>query len=279
MQNEFSLKTSVEQAAVIAADNSEIDVNVGGGLHQATAALWAYLLGIQRCASIRGNLMEIGVFKGWSLFIPGRYCRDDEALYLLDISRENLYHSQRFVLERKLVLTSQLKLLEGDTLADNAIRSALAESRAFRWAHIDGEHSFAAVINDLALVSSAMDPSGIICIDDVDYSAAPCVNDALMAWLGQRKDWRLLLRGFNKAYVVSTRSTIPWQRYINFLPEVMERYFGLKIMLASQTHTCESGYFAFFRRPQPAFKYMVVNRHIDTLENFEGLDPRAVLLD
>ena len=111
---EFKLR--VEQAAEIASENSEIDTTVGGGLHPVTSALWTYLLSIQQAIGVRGNLMEVGVFKGWGLFIPGRYCGPKEALHLLDISRGNLDQSRRFVLDRNLVQPEQIVELEGDTL-------------------------------------------------------------------------------------------------------------------------------------------------------------------
>ena len=47
-------------------------------------ALWRSLLDFQ-AENVRGNLFEIGVWRGRSASVLASYCRDDESLYLCDI--------------------------------------------------------------------------------------------------------------------------------------------------------------------------------------------------
>lgn len=271
-----TLKSVVKDRAKVAISNREIKTHIGGGLHPCTSALWCYLLSIQEYHETAGDLMEIGVFKGWSLFIPAAFCARGQKLAMVDVSREALEHARRFLESNSGTGLPDLVEVHGDSAKFDVIPKALA-GREVRWAHIDGEHSYGALFSDLTLTTRHSGVDAIVCIDDVDYAEAPSLNDCLHDWLANNKDWRLMLRGFNKAYLVSTRSRIPWRRYLSFLPEVLETYYGESIMLCSQTRSCDSDYYALTNRPKPSLKYMSVNCYFETLAEFEGDDPRVLL--
>ena len=48
-------------------------------------ALWRSLLDFQKAGNLRGDLFEIGVWRGRSASVLASYCRDDETLYLCDL--------------------------------------------------------------------------------------------------------------------------------------------------------------------------------------------------
>ena len=193
----ISLRDAVSASKRVVDKNAEIPVQVGGGLHPSTAALWAYLMCIQDHFGVLGDLMEIGVFKGWGLFIPGSFCREDERLVLVDISEDNLASATSFVLDHKLVAKHQIQRAQVDSVSPPA-KQNLLKCKPLRWVHIDGEHSYAALFSDMSLSASLAGPDAILCVDDVDYKAAPSLNEALYDWLGLNRAWRLLLRGFNR---------------------------------------------------------------------------------
>ncbi len=275
MKTSADLVRIVENSRKAVEGNNEIETSIGGGLHPSTAAIWAYLLAIQEFHGVGGDLAEIGVFRGWGLFIPSQFCQNDEKLQLFDISPDFLEEAKQFILKRSNISAHQIECRCGDTATMDRL---FAEGPvAPRWVHIDGEHSYTAVMHDLNLSAFAAAPDAIIVVDDVDYPHAPSLSRAVFDWVGTGASWHLLFRGFNKAYLASTRSSIPWMRYLNFLPDVLEKYYRTEIMLCSQTKSCESDFYAVSARPQKNIKYLSVGEFHENLADFEGLDPRAAL--
>jgi hypothetical protein len=272
-----SFEDLVVNGAKVFAENGKIDTHIGGGLHPTTAALWCYLLGVQKLLGVDGDLLEIGGFKGWGLFIPSQFCAPNQRLIMADISEESLNRASEFIASHSRGARPDLLKVHGDSAKVNVLDTAFG-ARELRWAHIDGEHSYGALRSDLNVTTRHCGIDAMVCVDDVDYAEGPALNDCLRDWLDQNRDWRLVLRGFNKAYLVCTRSRIPWRRYLSFLPEVLERYFGQLAMLCSQTRSCESDYYAVTRRPEPNIKYMAVNTYFESLDDFEGFDPRSLII-
>lgn len=251
----------------------------GGGMHPKAAQLWAYLLAIQNSFGISGDLVEIGVYNGWGSYLPACYCQTTEKVVLVDIAKYHLEQSKKFLINETSINESNIEMIGIDSTRGEDLLSLFRKrERFFRWAHIDGEHSYAAVIKDLNSVATFALPEAIICVDDVDHPMAPCVNEAMHNWLEQNREWQLLIRGYNKAYLISTRSKIPWLQYINFLPEIFKRFFLSDIMLASQTHSSDTKYFSY---GDPIVKnkwYLKVNQTLSQIEDFEGPNPRVFLL-
>ena len=76
-----------------------------------------------------------------------------------------------------------------------------------RFLHIDGEHSFEAVVSDLDLCAELINERGIVAVDDVFTAASPCVTEALYYWLARNREKLVMfLVGYQKAYLCSARS-------------------------------------------------------------------------
>lgn len=241
------------------------------------AAAWAYFLAVQKALDVRGDCLEIGVFRGWGSFLPAKHLIEGERCILVDISRHNLEASATFLRESVGAADAQLTTVLVDSAGGNASERIKASSNEIRWVHIDGEHSYAGVFQDLTTASQMCSSNAVICVDDVDHALATCINDAMLDWLDANRTWQLCLRGYNKAYIVSTRSTIDWHGLIAVLPEVFERFFGLGTVLASQSSNARSRYYSY-GEPFKQSKYLRVNNVVEDLEAFEGLDRRAFLV-
>jgi predicted O-methyltransferase YrrM len=275
--NTFKLREHVATAAKILLEYSTVETSLYGGMHPKAAQLWGYLFAIQCANCIAGDLMEIGVFRGWGSYLPARYCRPDEKIVLVDIAQHHLDLSKTFLTYQAKVHEELIESLLVDSAAGLGLAGLLGSNRRFRWIHIDGEHSYAAVMQDLDSAARLASTDAVICVDDVDHPLAPGINDALLDWLGRNRQWKLLLRGYNKAYIVSVRSRLAWSQYVNFLPDVFRRFFSSSILLASQTQSSDAGYFSY-GEPFDSKSYLKVNQTVPGIEDFEGVSPRSFLL-
>jgi len=272
-----TLRREVLAAVQHTEDAAAIQTHLGGGMHPKSSQLWGYLLAIQNAYGVTGDLMEIGVFKGWGAFLPARFRRADERLVLVDIAAHYLEESKAFLVERTGIDPSAIDLLQVDSVFTAGLERELGGSRRLRFVHIDGEHSYGAVTADLDCAARYALADALIVVDDVDLAHSTCINDGLHDWLARNSAWKLLVRGFNKAYIVSTRTRIPWSRHVEFLPEVFRRFFRSEVMLASQTHSLETPYFAV-GDAVGGNAYQLVSNAMASLEAFDAYHPRAALL-
>ena len=61
-----------------------------------------------------------------------------------------------------------------------------------RFWHLDGDHSRAQLLADLALAEATLHPQGIICLDDMLHPGYPLLVVAVHEWLERHPDWRVL---------------------------------------------------------------------------------------
>jgi len=273
----LQLKNLVLGSAKAVQDFFTIKTEIGGGMHPKAAQLWAYLLSIQNGHGIEGDCLEIGCFKGWGSYLPARLSQPHQKVVLVDIAQHHLNWSKDFLLEQKVASAERIESVLVDSAAGLGLREHLPATRRLRWIHVDGEHSYMAVWADLDSVALYAERDAVICVDDVDHPLAPGINDAMLDWLRRNKGWRLLARGFNKAYIVSSRANIRWFDYLSFLPDVFERYYESSILLASQTGSADTPYYSY-GNPFDANKYLRVNNTAPALEDYEGYNPRSFLI-
>jgi len=252
----------------------QLRTGVGGGMHPKAAALWSYLLAVQKSCRVQGDLVEIGVFQGWGSYLPAHALAPREKLVLVDIAAHYLEAARNFVTSQTPVTAENIVQVQVDSAAGNFSNTIDKHTSRARWIHIDGEHSYPAVIRDLDTAARVATSDAIIVVDDVDHALAPCINDALLDWLRGNQGWRLLIRGYNKAYLVSTRAKINWREFVEIVPEVFDREFELKTVLASQTSSADTSYLSYGEGFNDA-KYLRVNHTSTSLEDFEGQDPRT----
>jgi predicted O-methyltransferase YrrM len=207
----------------------------GGGMHPVCAAVCSLLLEWQETRGVKGDLLEIGVWFGNGAGLLNQHRRDDEKLILVDLNKSQ-ERFQANVAKGKPLPPEALVFYPGDSLAMRR-RDALARHRdSARFLHIDGEHSFEAVVSDLDLCAELINERGIVAVDDVFTAASACVTEALYYWLARNREKLVMfLVGYQKAYLCSAR----------LLPELMELIYELPIIIGSwgpQVTLCASGW-------------------------------------
>ncbi len=146
---------------------------IKGWFQPEAAAAGDSLLAHQATLGIEGHLFEIRVWEGKSASLMVMHA---------DLEKE------RILLIDKGIGPEQLKvsLLLADIKSADSVQFMKSESRdlrvhpimteadhAFRWMHIDGEHTAGAVINDLEVADQLLSHEGIVCLDDFFNESCP----------------------------------------------------------------------------------------------------------
>jgi len=118
------------------------------------------MLSFQESLALKGDILEIGTYKGKSAVLLGHHLRDEERLVLVDIaSLLNPAAIEPFKDRTDFILSDSSKL-----------RAALPRYRdryqTFRFIHIDASHDYEETFRELAIANELLAPFGLISLDD-----------------------------------------------------------------------------------------------------------------
>ena len=170
---------------------------IPGWFFRESVAVWDCLLAHQRDRGVRGHLFEIGVMNGRSAALAAMHAAPDEVLALVDPAPMADARAVLAAIKPDAVRYLQAR---SQDLAGRPEIGDLAER--CRWIHIDGEHSEAAITNDLGIANRLVSEDGVISIDDFMSTSYPHLTSAAFRYLeAHRADLSLFLCGFNKGYL------------------------------------------------------------------------------
>ncbi|HEX8166858.1 MAG TPA: class I SAM-dependent methyltransferase [Beijerinckiaceae bacterium] len=221
----------------------------GGGLTPHSLGTWDVLFDAQATRGVSGSFLEIGVWTGIGLSAMGMRAAPDEKIAGID-----LYIQRDKVRDNYEALTGRsfetLRFFERSSLAVRKAGTLQAEHGSFRWIHIDGEHSFDAVCNDLEFAMDLMKDEGIVVVDDFFNLGSAGITEAVYFMLGRHPHrLRMFLAGMNKAYLASPRHFGFYRSYcINHLSDRLEADFDAPITIGRNGHSTEIDYLSFFER-------------------------------
>ena len=171
--------------------------SVEGFFNHDDAQHFSLLLKMQTAMGIRGDLLEIGTWKGRSASFLAFHLQPGEKLYLNDVFANpaiDTYSTYPEIDEvRSTILAfspevgNQLVFLKGDST-----KMALPASAQCRFAHVDGGHSVEECYSDLAKVAPLVIPNGIVAVDDYDHPDWPGVKPATDRWLSESPQFRTI---------------------------------------------------------------------------------------
>lgn len=218
------------------------DPRSGGAMSAVSAAVWTILLEWQETVTVPGDLLEIGVWHGLGAAHLQQYRRKGEQLILIDkyVSTDEFKETIDAV---DTSFSADLTFIPGCSI-EHRKRNTLRDFRNHvRFVHIDGEHSFDAVVSDLNLCADLVVERGIVAVDDVFMSATPCITEALYYWLSHnREKLTMFLVGYGKAYLCSSRVMPLLLPVIFEFPTYLE-HLGHKITLCASGWTGERNAF------------------------------------
>jgi hypothetical protein len=175
-------------------------------------ALWRSLLDFQNAENLRGDLFEIGVWRGRSASVLATYCRDDETLHLCDLEVDDA--AMRAAFESVGATGRKVVAISAPSSALPGRLDLRAMHHSVRWMHIDGEHTGTAVYSELEVANQIVRPDGLVVIDDFFSPRYPANTTEAVRYLEKNPfHFRLFAVGFNKGYFCRPESLA---RYMDF---------------------------------------------------------------
>jgi hypothetical protein len=192
------IDTARDQPAITPLDQFRRSfADVPGWFNEPDICIWDSLLTFQSRSMVQGNFLEIGVWMGRSALLSTLHSSKGEQCVFVDLTPKD---------EAKAMLSSirdsGLHFLHANSR--NLVPEMLpaSESPSYRWIHIDGEHTGAAVAHDLALASSLLGERGIIAIDDFFAPVYPQITFAVIDYIrANPESVTMFLCGFSKGYL------------------------------------------------------------------------------
>src|SRR4051812_14691493 len=147
LQRQYGTVSKAQETMMLSWQNVDA---IPGWFGAHSYALWRSLLDFQ-AENVRGNLFEIGVWRGRSASVLASYCRDDETLYLCDIQVDAPALSTAF--EAVGAKGRNIVTIAAPSSELPGRLDLRAMHQTVRWMHIDGEHTGSAVYSELELAN------------------------------------------------------------------------------------------------------------------------------
>lgn len=181
-----------------------------GWFYQRSMAIWDCLLSFQQEQSLRGNLLEIGVWRGKSALLCAMHARRGEHCLFVDPA---LHPKTEETLQQSTGAECTFVRDESSTL--NRSPLLRAQARTFRWIHIDGEHSGTAVYDDMNISCQLLHERGVLVVDDFFNPIWPQITKAAFDYCARHDhEISMFLCGDNKGYFCRPRHKSMYMAYI-----------------------------------------------------------------
>ena len=176
----------------------------------------AVLNTIQSKNNIKGNIIEIGVYKGKSFSFLSHLIKENETLFGYDTFPEDYYESTKLALEKYGAIV-KFELIKADTseLNDDDIKAKI-NGKGIRILHIDAGHEYHEVLHSLLSFSPYVMDAGIIVMDDYQDPEFPGIEAAVLDFCEIDRPRRFIpfFSGGNKIYLCSTHMANIYQQFI-----------------------------------------------------------------
>lgn len=152
----------------------------------AAMVIWS-LIEIQEKLGIRGDIAEIGVYRGKLFILLCQALREDETGTAIDPFEYPTLGKFQADFERNLTragidpsVVRILSKLSQDVDAPMILQDRAHQVRLFS---IDGEHEREPVLRDLALAEQCLAPDGVMIIDDLFHTWSPGATEGVIKYL------------------------------------------------------------------------------------------------
>ena len=169
---------------------------------------------IQNNGGIKGDIVEIGVYKGKSFSFFSHLIKDNEKLFGYDLFEENNYEATQLSMENygakvdyELIKTNTSDLDISDI--KNKIKNC-----NIRFLHIDAGHEYFEVLHSLRLFSPFVKDTGIIVMDDYQDPEFPGIEAAVLDFCEIDRPRRFIpfFSGQNKIYLTTKFNSNLYQK-------------------------------------------------------------------
>ena len=171
---------------------------------------------IHTTSNVKGNIVEIGVYKGKSFSFLSHLLKESETLIGYDNFPDDCYESTKLALEN-YGANVQYELIKADTseLNNDDIKVMIA-GKGIRILHIDAGHEYHEVFHSILSFSPYVINTGIIVMDDYNDPEFPGIEAAVLDFCEIDRPRRFVpfFSGANKIYLCSTHMAQIFQEVI-----------------------------------------------------------------
>ena len=165
---------------------------------------------------IKGDLVELGVYKGKSFSFLSHLIKENETLFGYDTFPEDYYESTKLALEKYGAIV-KFELIKADTseLNDDNIKAKI-NGEGIRILHIDAGHEYHEVLHSLLSFSPYVVDAGIIVMDDYQDPEFPGIEAAVLDFCEIDRPRRFIpfFSGGNKMYLCLSHMANLYQQNI-----------------------------------------------------------------
>ena len=170
--------------------------SVRGFSSKFSAVVCGHLLRRQSELDVAGCIAEIGTFEGRFFIAMGLALRAGEHAYGFDLFAwpgSDVLARLNANADAHGLARDRFTPVSSDTgKLTPAEFSRLTGGKLLRFIHIDGDHSPAALTQDLLLAHACLHSKGLICIDDMLHPAFPFLVSTVQHFLERHSDMRLM---------------------------------------------------------------------------------------
>jgi hypothetical protein len=168
--------------------------HVDGWVGDRIWSICEFLRDDQRAHAVRGAIAEIGVHHGKLFFIIAHVAEPDERLIAIDLFEEqdkNIDRSGRGSLDAFRGnlqthfphLRERVAIVSADSLSLTPARIGALFPEPVRVFSVDGGHTVAHVVNDLAIAQDVLAPRGCVLLDDFMGPLWPSVSEGFFRFM------------------------------------------------------------------------------------------------
>lgn len=232
--------------------------------------VFAHLCERQTAAGIKGDMLEIGVFRAGTASLLAACLEADRRIFLIDPFQNEAVNRQTIERFAK-VKSAQLVFQITDSIMVNKWRERMLSPQVplLRFAHIDGEHSYDGVYSDLQLAQRYLAPGGLIVLDDIFNMNSACCTHALFDYLRDNPLVHCVAMGYRKAYLCESRWLGFYRKFFLETPDLLGAA-GIHVRLCFNAWANERSYVTFDDCGADEPHYQIIGRRFNTLKETLG---------
>lgn len=239
----LGIKDSVLASARLSQAFEIVDRMSNGTVSINELNLWSLIFAFQKFYDISGSVIELTCNHNIAVWPVMQYLRTNEKIFLVSSKNSVCVDASHLLMDSPQIKQGQLTIIESELSRGDWIAQIPIEFLGtFRWIYINCEHSTSSVVVSLANAAALAGPNSILCIENI-WHDVPCIRKGLDEWLVGNSKWRLILQGYNKAYLVSAMNEIDWDAIFRNLPAIFSRFY--KSMIEVSSHVSNSGHTCF----------------------------------
>ncbi len=238
----------------------------GGGLSALNAAFWLSLFSAQKQSNIIGDMLEIGIWHGYTAALLGAQLRNNENLGLIDICMDKEVFIPN-ILKFSPDCADNIKFWKSSSFDMRRQQVLLDGIGDLRFVHIDGEHSYEAIENDFLLVINKLSNNGIIVFDDIFLNNCPQLTEAVFDLRRKyRSEVSMFAVGLNKAYFCRPRSLQFYRDVTRKSPIILDAV-GQHLRVCAGGWSTETTYYGLAQRDKDTPKWLAMNHLTDEISD------------